>query len=73
MAKIVGAIQKEAVAGLKAGVVGGIATGMGARFAGSLGTAIGAILAAAVIGGTDGRIVCINGIQDATALAISGM
>lgn len=72
MAKVVGAVKREALAGGKAGIVGGLATGLGARFAGSIGTAIGAIVAGAMLGGSDGRIVTINGIMDATALAISG-
>lgn len=64
-------VQNLAIDSVKAGAIGGICVGMGSRFLGRpLGSAVGGILAGALIGGTDGHIVAINGIQDAVTVML---
>lgn len=65
-------VQAIGVDSLKAGAVGGIACGVGGAFAGSVGGIIGAVLAGAALDGQDGRIVAINGVQDAITASIIG-
>lgn len=72
MAKV-GYVQQVKAIGvdsLKAGIVGGVPSGVLAGFLGPLGGIIGSILGGAAIGGMDGRIVAINGVQDGITAAI---
>jgi len=76
MAKV-GYIGQVKEIGLGAGVVhgglGGITCGLLGGFLGPLiGGTIGGVLAGAAIGGQDGRIVAINGVQDAITATIVG-
>ncbi|NVM22862.1 MAG: hypothetical protein HWN68_13905 [Desulfobacterales bacterium] len=75
MAQVVGFVKEVRAIGvdsLKAGAAGGIACGVLGSFGGAIGSIIGAILAGAAIGGQDGRIVAINGVQDAITATIIG-
>ena len=65
-------MQAVGVDSLKAGAVGGIACGVGGGLLGTFGAIIGAVLGGAAIDGQDGRIVAINGVQDAITAAIVG-
>jgi len=75
MAKV-GYVQKVQAIGvdsLKAGIAGGIGCGVLGGLLGPLfGGIIGGILAGAAIGGQDGRVVAINGVQDAITATIVG-
>lgn len=68
----VGRVKAIGVDSLKAGAIGGILTGIGGGLFGTFGAIPGAILAGAAVGGQDGRIVAINGVQDAITAAIVG-
>ena len=74
MAKVgyVESVKAVGIDSLKAGAIGGIATGVLGGFLGTPGAVVGAILAGAAVGGQDGRIVAINGVQDAITAAIVG-
>lgn len=65
-------VKNTAVTGLKAGGLGGAAYGLGKSMFGSLGGAGGAVLAGAALGGTDGKIVSINGVMELVAKLFSG-
>lgn len=65
-------VQAVGVDSLKAGAAGGIACGVGGGVLGTFGAIIGAVLAGAALGGQDGRIVAINGVQDSITAAIVG-
>ncbi len=61
------AIKGRFGTGLKAGGIGGLAVGLGARMFGPLGAFMGAVLGGAMLTGDDGKIVTINGVMDAIA------
>lgn len=74
MAKVgyVEKVKAIGVSSVKAGAIGGITCGVLGGAAGPVGGIIGAILAGAAIDGQDGRIVAINGVQDAITAAVIG-
>lgn len=58
-------LGKSALTGLKAGGIGGITVGLGARLLGPiLGSVLGSVLAGAMLPGVQGQIVVTNGVMD---------
>lgn len=57
---------------LIAGGLGGLAYAFGNRLGGSIGSAVGTVLAGASVGGTSGKIVAVNGVMDLVAQMFMG-
>jgi len=63
-------LQKSLTDGLLGGGVGGLLVGMGSNF-GVLGTALGGVLAGAMLSGDTGKIVTVNAIMDSVVSMFS--